>query len=313
MFDRFNAVTLHQLRVLSAVATTRNFARAAEALSLSQPAVSAQIHHLEQALAVQLLDRAPGRRHAELTEAGRLLVNSAAEVFRTLDLAERQLSPLRGAERGMVAVGADLNFGGYVIPRLYADFRADFPAIEVRLVIDHRQRLLEALRQGQLDLAVVLAPIDDSKLLTEPLAACDWVLVGPSGHRLARVASAPFRELAAERLILSESTAPFRPIIRRMAAETETPLHVVLEVADIAARIHAVLSGIGVAPLGIHSVTAEVAMGRLRVLPVEGFPVSQQWLIASSPSPLSASAQLFKEHLLRWRDEPGSSVALTWE
>src|SRR5579884_2455039 len=108
------ALNLHHLRLFAAVVDHGGFTRAAQALNLSQPAISKSLNEFERQLHVELLDR--GARTVQLTDAGRVLYQRARELFGVERTAEHELRELRGLRRGVLRVGASTTIATYMLP-----------------------------------------------------------------------------------------------------------------------------------------------------------------------------------------------------
>jgi DNA-binding transcriptional LysR family regulator len=146
---------LRQLEYFVAVAEETNFTKAAARVHVAQPGVSAQIRKLERELGQALLDRSG--RAVRLTEAGAAVLPYARAALAAVDGARLAVDELAGLLRGRVAVGTvtsvpseDLDLPGFL-----ADFHRDHPAVEITLSEDNSDRMIEALRDGRLDLALV--------------------------------------------------------------------------------------------------------------------------------------------------------------
>jgi LysR family hydrogen peroxide-inducible transcriptional activator len=191
---------LHQLRYFVAVAQTGNFSRAAERCHVSQPSLSQQILKLERHLRQPLLNRL-GRR-AVLTDAGRLLLDSARAILAAVDDTERQLREGDCAQGGHLTVGAIPTIAPYLLPPTLEGFAQRYPSVELIVQEDVTRNLVAAVVEGEVDLAVVALPIEGDclqveELLTEPLFAAL-----ARGHRLARSRHLTIQDLAEERFIL---------------------------------------------------------------------------------------------------------------
>jgi DNA-binding transcriptional LysR family regulator len=300
-YDRCSAITLRHLQTFSAVSRQRSFVKAAEGLSLSQPAVSAQIKELETILGVCLLVRSRGRRQIDLTPAGEVLLASCAEISETLERTEKALGGLRELEQGTVTFGASLYFGAYILPSVDNAFRQDQPGIHVTHEIADVPSLLDGLRRHRFDLIVVAGPVEDAALVAEPLGNYDIVLVGRPGHRLQHGPPAPFAELRSERVILPKPTFILRSIVQRMAAQAGISLQVAMEANHIEAKLHAVADGVGIAPIGSHAAVPGVSAGQLALLQVEGFPIRIDYAVVHQEGRLSPAASLYRRHLLTYR------------
>jgi LysR family hydrogen peroxide-inducible transcriptional activator len=191
---------MHQLRYFVAVAQTGNFSRAAERCHVSQPSLSQQILKLERRLGQPLFNRL-GRR-AVLTDAGRMLLDRATAILAAADDAERRLRAGDEVHGGRLAVGAIPTVAPYLLPRTLEAFVRHCPKVELIVREDVTSHLVQAVVEGELDLAILALPIADDRLdaealLSEPL----FVAVAP-GHPLARRRRIAIQDLARERFIL---------------------------------------------------------------------------------------------------------------
>ena len=187
-----------RLLTFRAVARAGSFSRAAEALALSQPAVSQQVGALEKELGTELLVR--GRGGTVPTEAGRLLLEHADAVAERLALADVQMDTLVAGARRTLRLGAFPSALASVVPQAITALRAQEPELEVAVEESSLAGLAEGVRSGRLDLAMVFqdaaapprehAGLRRHELLDEPFV----VTVGP-GHRLARRRAVRLREI----------------------------------------------------------------------------------------------------------------------
>src|SRR5690606_35920919 len=199
---RAGCVNLRDLRYLVALAEHRHFGRAAEASFVSQPTLSTQIRKLEEELGVALFERAP--RKVMLTPVGREIVERARKVLADVDqlaeIARRSQDP----EAGTVRLGLFPTLGPYLLPHVLPGLRERFPRLEFLLVEDKTDALLERLRDGRLDAAVLALPLADEQLHAEPLFDEPFVLATPAGHPLAGRGPLAVDDLDEERLLLLE-------------------------------------------------------------------------------------------------------------
>ncbi|HKJ74125.1 MAG TPA: LysR family transcriptional regulator [Alphaproteobacteria bacterium] len=168
-------MTLEQLRIFVAVAEREHVTRAAEALNLTQSAVSAAVSALEARHATTLFDRI-GRRIA-LTEAGRLFLVEARAVLARAAAAEAMLADLAGLKRGNLALAASQTVANYWLPPLLHRFRAAYPGVTLSLVIGNTEDVTAMIRDGSVDLGFVEGTVEDAALTIEPVAEDELVVV----------------------------------------------------------------------------------------------------------------------------------------
>ncbi len=292
------SLTLQQLRVFAAAAREGSFVRAAEALSISEPNVSTHVQTLERALGLVLLERSRGRRQLRLTEAGRILLETASEIFDTLDRGARALEAHKTDEASRVKVGVGVYFGGYLMPRLQDRFRKQHPEISVRVeVYNEPVPAAERVLQGRLDMLIGGAAVEHPRLVNEPFAGYDCVLVGPPGHHLAGKVPAPFEALADEEFVLRVRTAPSWRTLEAMAMQHGISLRVALESPDMDSEVQAERSGVGIGVMPWETVAARISAGQLAVLDVEGLPIRAQRYLVYRRGPRSAGFVAFKQLL----------------
>lgn len=261
-------MTLEQLRIFLAVAEREHVTRAAEALNLTQSAVSAAIRALEARHAVTLLHRV-GRRVA-LTEAGRLFKAEAEAVLARVDRAERLLADLAGLRLGRLVLGASQTVASYWLPRLLVRFRQQHPGIALSLTVGNTSAIARAVHDGSADLGLVEGEVDDPALQPLPVADDRLVIVVAPGHPWAAEPNpARPRDLGGTDWVMREpgsgTRSAFVQALRGLGQEPET-LRVLLELPSNEAVCAAVAAGAGAAALSIHVVEPLVTEGRLRVV-----------------------------------------------
>jgi DNA-binding transcriptional LysR family regulator len=146
-------MTFDQLRVFLAVVEYLHFTRAAEALYISQPAVSAAIQCLEEQYEVRLFHRIG--RHIEITEAGKLLQAEAQKIIDQVALTERGLRELNNLQRGELKLGSSLTIGNYWLPEKISQFKHQYPGISVNCTLANTEEICEGTATGLFDLGLV--------------------------------------------------------------------------------------------------------------------------------------------------------------
>ncbi|REE71662.1 LysR family transcriptional regulator [Rhodococcus wratislaviensis] len=183
MADQSYQPTLSQLRAFVAVAEYRHFGTAAARLSVSQPTLSQSLAALENGLGVQLIERST--RRVLVTPAGERLLGQAKVILEAADGFVATAAGVGDRLAGPLRIGLIPTVAPYVLPALLPALREEMPALEPQVIEDQTARLLEALRVGALDVAVLALPSGVSGLVDIPLYTEDFVMVVPEGHALA--------------------------------------------------------------------------------------------------------------------------------
>lgn len=294
-------LNLHQLATFQAVAKHRSYVRAAEELHFSQPAVSAQIRHLEDSLGVKLFDQIGRKTH--LTQAGEELYLYSQKIFSVIDETMEVMEALRSPYYGRLSVGADTTVGSYVIPGLLGKFRQIYPQVEILLQVLNRASLIEAIFNNRVELAVMGSVPDDAPVEIEPFAFNPLVLVAAPTHRLAGLKNVPIEELGREHFLLREQGSGTRAALEKALEDAGLPLQVSMQVGNNSAIKQGVVAGLGIALISRVAIDMELETNRLVILDVEGFPIIRQWrLVHVKDKYLSATARAFKSFLLQHAD-----------
>jgi LysR family hydrogen peroxide-inducible transcriptional activator len=257
-------LTMKHLRYFEALARHRHFGRAAEALAISQPALSLQIKELEDILGAPLVERGP--RQIRLTALGEEFTLRARDVLRSVDelasLARASTGPLAGRLR----LGIIPTIAPYFLPQLIHRLARHFPDLDLRPREAVTQRLVRDLAEGRLDLAVVALPVSEPSLIEHPLLDEEFLLVRPlaqSAHPVPNLS-----DLAAMPLLLLEEGHCFRDQAIAACKLPRTPAGEIMEGSSLSTLVQMVGAGIGVTLIPemaavVEARSAPVALQRL--------------------------------------------------
>lgn len=269
--------SLKQLRLVALAAASGSYAKAAQELNLSPPAVTAQMKALEEELGMPVFERVAGALRP--TAAGRELIAAAQRVSQALGEAERAILALKSPDAGAVVVGV-VSTAKYFAPMALAAFRKRHPAIELKLVIGNRADILAGLANLDVDLAVMGRPPLDLDAEMEVIGDHPHVVIAPPEHRLARRRRLTPHDLAREAFLMREEGSGTRMLMEKVFAEAGAPPPpIAMEIGSNETIKQAVMAGLGLSFISAHTVAAEVADGRLTILEVRGLPVMRQWLV----------------------------------
>jgi DNA-binding transcriptional LysR family regulator len=279
--------TFRQLRVFSEVARHLSFARAAQTLHLTPPAVTMQIRELEKHIGMPLFDRS-GRTVA-LTTVGEYMLVYARKVLSTLKDAEDAAARLQKLEGGVLTIGM-VSTAKYFLPRLLARFRQEHVGVELKLVVGNRAQLVRMLHANEVDIAIMGQPPQELATRAEPFAAHPHVFVAPLDHPLVRAGTLAPAALQGQDFILREPGSGTRAAIEKFLQQTRTELRVTMEMASNETIKQAVMAGMGLSFLSLHTLGLELDNRLIAVLDVEGAPVVRAWNVVHTLSKLLSPA-----------------------
>ena len=258
-------MTLDQLRIFVAVAERQHVTRAAEALNLTQSAVSAAIGTLEANHATKLFHRV-GRGIA-LTEAGEVFLEEARAVLARASAAELVLAELSVLRRGTLSVQASQTIASYWLPRHLVAFRKAHPLIAIRLTIGNTAQVATAIREGSAELGFVEGVVEDAVLASTIVAQDELVLVVGRDHPWALLEEIAAPMLTQSAWVLRETgsgtRSEFEAALRR-AGLSQNDLTVALELPSNEAVRAAVEAGLGATVISASVAASGLRSGTLR-------------------------------------------------
>ena len=286
-------VTFRQLRVFTEVAQQGSMARAAETLHLTPPAVSMQIKEIESQVGLPLFDR-EGRR-VTLSTAGEYFLVHAKRLLADLKEAENAMARFKRLDHGMLTIGI-VSTAKYFVPQLLARFHEDHPGVEVRLrVVGNREQLVTMMQAGEVDLSVMGRPPREVATRAEAFAAHPLVFVCPPHHPLLAAGQVPVSALDGYAFIVREHGSGTRAAMAGLFAEHRFEPRITMEMSSNETIKQAVMAGMGLSFLSLHTIGLEVRSGLLHVLDVEGTPLMRTWNIVRLQSKvLSPAAEAFR-------------------
>jgi len=288
--------TFRQLRVFSEVARQLSFAKAAQALHLTPPAVSMQIKELEGHVGMALFERS-GRKVA-LTTVGEYMLVHARKILSTLKDAEDTAARLQKLEQGRLTIGM-VSTAKYFLPGLLTQFRQEHPGIELRLAVGNREQLVRMLHANEVDIAVMGRPPRELATRAEPFAAHPHVFVAATGHPLAAAGMLSAETLREDGFILREPGSGTRAALESFLGDARVELRVTMEMASNETIKQAVMAGMGISFLSLHTIGLELDQHMIAVLDIVGTPVARAWHVVHTLSKLlSPAAEAFRYFML---------------
>ena len=258
-------ITLKQLRYFEALARERHFGRAAEAVHISQPALSAQIMDMEATLGVALFERT--RKQVLLTREGERVLAHAARVLSAMAALEHAARPATGPLSGPVAIGLIPTVAPYLIPKLVPYLKRHYPEAEVALKEAVTDQLLDHLEEGTLDAVVAALPIERDGIQTMDLFADRFFMAVARNHETVLASPLTQADLEVDRLLLLEEGHCLRD--QALALCEQKPKRAIVNVGatSMTTLLQMVANDMGMTLIPEMAVAAETARTPLTILP----------------------------------------------
>lgn len=300
------SLNLHLLRLFTAVVKSGSFSRAAEALHISQPAISKGVRDFELQVGCRLLDRSP--KGVRPTREGQALLRHAETLFAAERAAEDELVSLRNLDSGSLRIGASTTIATYMIADYLGTFHRKYPGIEVHLVIANTRDIADLMLARDVEIALVEGPVEDEELESHAWRTDVMSLIVDPRHRFATgrgIAGAALRE---ETLIVREPGSGSREVVgQALAAQGIEPART-LEIGSTEAIKQAVAAGLGVAIVSGATISDQVTLGRLKVVPMRDLQIERTlWQLKVSGRMDIPAATAFER--LIWQDKRIAEVA----
>ncbi len=292
--------TLHQLKVFLTIAQHQSITRAAEALHLTQPAVSIQLKNLQDQIAIPLTEVVG--RQLYITEFGREIELAARKILDEVNAINHKSLSYRGLLSGKLNISV-VSTGKYVMPYFLSDFMRAHPGIELAMDVTNKTYVVENLGQNEVDFAMVSVLPKNLEIDTVPLME----------NKLYFVASSLF-DFTAQKdekkiiskfpLIYRENGSATRNAMETYIAARKIPAQRKLELTSNEAVKQAVVAGLGCSIMPLIGIKNELRNKELWIVPMKGLPISTRWnLVWLKAKKQSPAANAFLEFIAEKKEE----------
>ncbi|MCR8633609.1 selenium metabolism-associated LysR family transcriptional regulator [Paenibacillus radicis (ex Xue et al. 2023)] len=286
------ALNFHQLHIFYTVAEKGSFSHAAQALHMTQPAVTMQVQSLEDYFGAKLFHRST--KKIELSEAGRSLLPYAKRSIELMKETDISMSKFTHMLEGRLHLGASMTVGEYILPRLLGPFGKEYPNISVSMKVINTRLILDEVLNHQLNFGLVEAEIDHPDVHIEAVMNDELVLIVPRDHPLAQSPVVTMEEVLKYPFVLREQGSGTRRVMEEELARAgfdPTDMKIVMELGSTGAVKSAVEAGLGISILSQSSLKHEAALGVLVIRKIEGIRFSRSFYaiyLNSTILPISA-------------------------
>jgi len=295
-------LNLNHLRIFYFVVKYGSFSAAAEALYITQPAVTKQIQQLQTTYGIRFLNRF-GKRMV-LTDAGEVLYDFADKIFQIESQVEESLRDFQERKSGRLRIHASESFGAYYLPFIINPFRKKYPKIHVSVNIFPNPEIIENTIKLENDMGFISYPFEHKKLVVQEVLEDRLVLIVPPSHPFARKKFPGLGTLNGQQIIMHEKGSASREIVDEFIRKNNLSVSISLELSNNEAIKRAVEEGIGISLISEHVVSEEVKRKKLKTIPLADPALKRKfYLIYHKDKYLSQPFQMFVHMLNQWASE----------
>ncbi len=290
-------LTLKQLEAVRAIARHGVLNGAASAVGITPSAMTTRLKELEAICGFELFDRTS--KGLQASRAGAVVLDLANQIDAAVQLAQGELSALKGVVSGSLVVGIT-STAKYYAPRLIAEFASRFPKVDITLSVGNRVETIDALKRLKIDVAIMGRPPDWLNLVSEPFGEHPMIMIGPPDHPLVGQVGIEKSAIAEERFLMREEGSGTRVVFEEFFhGPVKRDTHFSIEIGSNETIKQGVMAGLGLAVISAHTVAFEVETGRLAVLDVKGLPIMRTWYVAyHAEKALLPAMKAFREFTL---------------
>lgn len=273
-------LNIDNLKMFCLVVDEGSISQAARVSFVSQPAVTRQIHQLENFYGALLFDRSEGK--LKVTEIGKMLYPFAKSIVNDFNHSKEVIQQLTDEYHANLRVGASFTIGEYLLPSLLGRFKKQKPDIKVTLTIKNTPLILEDLLKDVIDLALVEGIVENTDFIVEKFAEDELILICPLDHPWKDRKEIQIEELIKERMIWREAISGTRLIVENTLRKYGVldKMNNYMEIGTTQAIKSAIEAGLGISILPRLAVAKELEQGLLREVAISGVKITRNlWLV----------------------------------
>src|ERR1700761_7843618 len=290
-------LNLHLLRLFATVVQTGSFSRAADALHISQPAISKGVRDFELQVGCRLLDQTS--KGVRPTREGQALLRHADTLFAAERAAEDELLSLRNLEAGSLRIGASTTIATYMIAEHLGTFRRQYPGIDLHVVSANTRDIAELMLAHNIEIALVEGPIEDHDLVSRAWRTDVMSLITSPSHPFAS-SNGPIDPAALENeiLIVREPGSGSREVVAQALANHGIESRRTLEIGSTEAIKQAVACDVGVSIVSSATIDDQVRLGRLKIVAMKDLQISRTLGQLKTPGRIEIPAAIAFERII---------------
>ncbi|MBX2867108.1 MAG: LysR family transcriptional regulator [Acidiferrobacterales bacterium] len=258
-----------RLQVFATVARLLSFTKAAEALHMTQPAVTFQIRQLEEYFNTRLFDRTHNK--ITLTETGNLVKSYADQIISKYNEMDNEVRTMTGDIQGPLMIGASTTIGEYFIPGIVGSYQRQYPDVKIRLNVANTNGIIHMVENNEIDIGIVEGPVNNKNLVREVIWHDELVVVCPIDHALTSRKKANMQEVLEFPFISREEGSGTREVLENYMSKRKIDLdevNIIMEFGSPESIKSAVTAGLGVSILSVATMEKDLALESLAAVPL---------------------------------------------
>ncbi len=292
--------SLHQLAIFLKIVQTKSITKTAEAMHLTQPAVSIQLKNFQSQFNIPLIEIINKRVY--ITDFGKEIAESSQNIMNEVSIIDNRSNKYSGSLTGTLRI-ASVSTGKYVIPYFLADFLRENQNVELRLDVSNRSMVLDLLEQNQTDFSLLSFFPTQIALQKIELMPNSLYFVG-SRNLSAETAVINKQALEKLPLIYREEGSATRMAMERFIEKSRITVKKKIQLTSNEAVKQAVIAGIGYSVMPVIGLKNELESKQVQIIPIKGLPIKTTWnLVWHRKKKLSPVAVAFKEYIEKHKKE----------
>ncbi|MFF2498302.1 selenium metabolism-associated LysR family transcriptional regulator [Peribacillus sp. NPDC058075] len=265
------------LKVFVTVIEQKNFSRAGDILNLSQPGVSLHIRNLENELGTKLIYRSP--KQVQITEPGKILYRHAKQMINHYETAKREINEFNNVVSGTMKIGASFTIGEYYLPKVLAEFAAQYPKVDIQIIISNSNDVIKGIRSNRLDIGLIEGETEYKDIDVRPFMNDEMIVVVPPDHPLSQMDLIERTLLQNQTWVLREQGSGTRTYSDKLLSSLELNIKKTFIFTSIQGVKEAVMAGLGIALLSRLTVQKELKSNELKTFHLKNEPIIRPFSI----------------------------------
>jgi DNA-binding transcriptional LysR family regulator len=294
-----------QLHTFLEIVRLKSFSKAAQTCYRTQPAISAQVRQLEQELRADLFERFGSR--ISLTTAGKIFADYAEQMLDLRRRVQDAIAELESNPRGELVIAANEATCIYVLPKVFSQYREQFPAVQLQVLRSYGSRVVEAVMENSADFGLTQLPVEEKRLQVVNVYRDEIRAIVPARHPLASRRSVGPQDVVEHFLVLPKY-GKTRTRLNEWLEPVEDEVRISMELDSTEVMKHFVVAGLGVSFMAVSNCREEIAAGKLHAVPLSPEPmVRRLGLVYRKDKALSKAALGFIQVVLDHVGEEGKA------